>query len=247
MAAPRFIRLLAFAGSSLLLCSSLAADELDGFTATLSDSQRISSGLNQLAADEIATLDGFIADDLGRARQLRTNSLDGAFTQRLTPGQRERAGLERLQASQTAQLDQLVAYAIASQVVPRDRPRLKDNEVVSLKRRLEVHGGMSFTYGWASGGRNFREASAWVTYYDPKTGFSLGIGLSQGSGDFPYGYFYPYDYGYGYGYGSPWNGYDVSFAQPFFARDSWRSRGGYFRGMPGSSFRHGTFAQRDSL
>ncbi len=81
----------------------------------------------------------------------------------------------------------------AEPVTPRERPRLKDNEVVSLKRRLEVHGGMSFTYGWASGGRDFREAGAWVSYFDPESGLGLGFGFSRFSGDVPYGYgYYPY-------------------------------------------------------
>lgn len=106
----------------------------------------------------------------------------------------------------------------AEAVTPKERPRLKDNQVVSLKRRLEVHGGMSFTYGWASGGRNFREAGAWVSYFDPQSGLGLAFGLSRFSGDAPYSYgyypYYPYASGYGYNrlgglYGTPGTGYDV--------------------------------------
>ncbi len=83
----------------------------------------------------------------------------------------------------------------ADQVVPKEHPRLQDNEVVSLKRRLEVHGGMSFTYGWASGGRNFREAGAWVSYFDPETGLGLAVAFSRFSGDGSYDFGYnPYGY-----------------------------------------------------
>ncbi len=80
----------------------------------------------------------------------------------------------------------------AEPVTPRERPRLQDNEVVSLKRRLEVHGGMSLTMGWASGGRNFREVGAWTSFFDPQSGFGMGFGISRLSGDVPY------DYGYGF-------------------------------------------------
>jgi hypothetical protein len=106
----------------------------------------------------------------------------------------------------------------AEPVTPKERPRLKDNEVVSLKRRLEVHGGMSFTYGWASGGRNFREAGAWVSYFDPQSGLGMAFGFSRFSGDVPYDYgYYPGGYGrYGYYddhaggfYGGPGSTYDV--------------------------------------
>ena len=108
---------------------------------------------------------------------------------------------------------------------PKERPRLRDNEVVSLARRLEVHGGMSFTYGWASGGRNYREAGAWVSYFDPATGLGLAVGFSRFSGDMPYTYGYsPYGYYGGYsnwlrsGSGSTYD-VDLSLSRPNFAID----------------------------
>ncbi len=102
----------------------------------------------------------------------------------------------------------------AETVIPKERPRLKDNEVVSLKRRLEVHGGMSFTYGWASGGRNFKEAGAWVSYFDPESGLGMAVGFSRLSGDVPYSYgYYPYAYNsydrLGGFYNAPGTTYDV--------------------------------------
>jgi hypothetical protein len=114
----------------------------------------------------------------------------------------------------------------AEPVTPKDRPRLKDNEVVSLKRRLEVHGGMSFAYGWASGGRNFREAGAWASYFDPESGLGLAVGFSRFSGDVPYDFgYYPYAYNAyarpGWYYGSPRSAYDVDLflIRPNFAID----------------------------
>jgi hypothetical protein len=60
---------------------------------------------------------------------------------------------------------------------------VRDGEILSEKGRLQVHGGMSLTMGWASGGRNYREVGAWVSYFDPVTGLGLSVGFSRYSGD----------------------------------------------------------------
>lgn len=199
-----------------------------GFTSTLSTGQRGATGLDQLTADELAMFDVLFASDLVTARQLRITTFGERFSDR---HRGQKAGIERLDSDQLAQLDELVADAIAAQPLPKDRPRLKDNEVVSLQRRLEVHGGMSFTYGWASGGRDFREAGAWVSYYDPVSGLGLAVGFSQYSGDvlYPYGYYgagpYPYSsYPYGYNRGGWYGagpgdtiGAELSWSRPNFA------------------------------
>jgi len=188
------------AGLAVALAPLRAASDT-GFSSTLTSGQRSATGLDQLTDDERTILDVLVAGDLAAARQLRTTTFTERFSSR-HQGQ-QAAGLERLSDDQLAQFDELVADAIATQPVPRDRPRLKDNEVVSLKRRLEVHGGMSFTLGWASGGRNFREAGAWVSYFDPQTGLGLAVGFSQYAGDaiYPYGYPYGYYPGGPYAYG----------------------------------------------
>lgn len=193
-----------------------------GFTATLPAAQRSATGLDQLSASELALLDVLVASDLATARQLRVTTFAERFSNR-HDGQQQ-AGLDRLNADQLALLDELVADTIAAQPQPKDRPRLKDNEVVSLQKRLEVHGGMSFTVGWASGGRNFREAGAWVSYYDPKSGLGMSFAFSQYSGDalYPYGYYYPGAYAYNRAgwYGVvPGDTYDVGlfWARPNFA------------------------------
>jgi hypothetical protein len=204
--------LLAFACLAVALAPLRAATDT-GFSSTLTSGQRSATGLDQLTDNERDILDVLVASDLATARQLRTTTFTERFSDR-HDGQ-QAAGLERLNADQLAQFDELVADAIAAQPMPKDRPRLKDNEVVSLKRRLEVHGGMSFTLGWASGGRNFREAGAWVSYFDPQTGLGLAVGFSQYSGDaiYPYGYYPGYGYGY-YPYGP----------------------GGWYGGAPGDTF-----------
>jgi hypothetical protein len=211
-----------------------------GFSSTLTSGQRSAAGLDQLTDDERTILDVLVASDLATARQLRTTTFTERFSDR-HQGQQS-AGLERLSDEQRARFDELVADAIAAQPLPRERPRLKDNEVVSLKRRLEVHGGMSFTLGWASGGRNFREAGAWVSYFDPQTGLGLAVGFSQYSGDaiYPYGY-YPYGYYPGpYAYsptgwygGAPGNTYDAElfWVRPNFALSLGFSQSDYTRPM----------------
>ena len=196
-----------------------AADD-GGFTSSLSTGQRSATGLDQFTADELAMFDVLVASDLATARQLRITTFGERFSDRHSG---QKAGLERLDSDQLAQLDELVADAIAAQPLPKDRPRLKDNEVVSLQRRLQVHGGMSFTCGWASGGRDFREAGAWVSYYDPVSGLGLAVGFSQYSGDvlYPYGYgYYPYGYNRAGWYGAvPGDtiGAELSWSRPNFA------------------------------
>ena len=190
------------AGLALALAPLRAATNA-GFSADLSSAQRQATGIDQLSENELAMFDVLVASDLATARQLRITTFAERFSDR---HRGQKAGIEQLDAGQLAQLDELVADAIASQPLPKERPRLKDNEVVSLQRRLQVHGGMSFTYGWASGGRDFREAGAWVSYFDPVTGLGLSVGFSQYSGDvlYPYGY-YPYG---GYAYNrAGWYGY----------------------------------------
>jgi hypothetical protein len=213
--------LLAACLASILGLASASSAPAAGFSTTLPADQRSAVGLDRLTESELETLDGLVASDLATARQLRTTTFAGRFSDRHAGQQ---TGLERLDAAQLARVDELIADAIAAQSVPRERPRLPDNEVVSLKRRLEVHGGMSFTVGWASGGRDFREAGAWVSYFDTATGLGLSFAFSQYSGDaiYPYGCYpyYPSSFdGSGWYGGAPGDSYTVglSWTRPKFA------------------------------
>jgi hypothetical protein len=161
----------------------------DSFTATLSGEEQAAAGLNILTDAELETLDQLVADDLIRARQLKTSALHGSLGTRHPEAKIAAAGLDRLTPEQLARLNELVDKAVYARPQPRERPRLKESDVLSEQGRLQVHGGMSFTYGWAGGGRNFRETAAWVSYYDPVTGLGLGFGFSNFSGDSPYGYY----------------------------------------------------------
>ncbi|HEY8995255.1 MAG TPA: hypothetical protein VIM71_11375 [Lacunisphaera sp.] len=186
------------AGLVLALGAPLRA-ATGGFMATLSQEEQAAAGLTTLTALELAALDELVAGDLARARQLKTSALPGTLGTR-HPGEKiAEAGLDRLTPEQLAKLNALVDEAVYNRPQPKDRPRLRDSDVLSEQGRLQVHGGMSFTYGWAGGGRNFRETSAWVSYYDPVTGLGLGFGFSNFTGDALYGY-YPGDYYYDRGY-----------------------------------------------
>jgi hypothetical protein len=180
--------------AGLLTALNLSVRAADGgFTSTLSSEERTAAGITLLTAGEIATLDRLVAEDYDRVRLF--NSVTSQFTERQTGTQLKQAGLDRLAPEQLAKLNETVATVLAARPQPRERPRLKDGAVLSEQGRLRVHGGMSFTYGWAGGGRSYRETSAWVSYFDPVTGIGLGFGFSNFSGDSLYPGYY-YDRGY---------------------------------------------------
>ncbi len=185
--------------SGVLLAGLLTALNLSvhaaegGFTTTLSSEEKTAAGITLLTARETAALDRLVAEDYDRVRLF--NSVSSTFTDRQTEAQLKEASLDRLAPEQLARLNEIVAAALAARPQPRERPRLKDGAVLSDQGRLRVHGGMSFTYGWAGGGRSYRETSAWVSYFDPVTGIGLGFGFSNFSGDGLYPGYY-YDRGY---------------------------------------------------
>jgi hypothetical protein len=137
--------------------------------------------------------------------------------------------------------------AIASRPVPRERPRLKESDLLAARKRGEVHGSVTFAYGWG-GGREFRAGSLWLDYYDPENRFGLGIGITTVDGDGFYGY-YP-GYHRGRYFGSPFypdfDYYDADYraGPPLFVSAGFHDvRGGFFpgdasclRGMPAGGF-----------
>jgi len=170
------------------------------FTATLSPEQKTEAGLATLGPGELAALDRLVATDIIRARHIHLPALADPYSQRYTETEAKEAGLDRLTPEQLAKLDVLVSAALATapqtpSIQPRERPRVRDGEILSEKGRLQVHGGMSLTMGWASGGRNFREIGAWVSYFDPVSGLGLSFSYSRLSGDI-LGSSYGRDYSY---------------------------------------------------
>lgn len=220
--------------SGLLLAGLLATLGLPagaaevGFTATLSAEEKLAAGLTTLTDDELAALDDLVTGDLARARQLKTSALPGRFTDRHLAVNGLGAGLDRLTPEQRVKLDGLVDAAIYNRPQPKERPRLKDGDLLSEQGRLRVHGGMSFTYGWAGGGRNFRESSAWVSYYDPVSGLGLAFGFSNYSGDAFPRYYPDYYSDRAYRLAAPTSYYSAT-PRTYFTDLGWsgESRGGF--------------------
>jgi hypothetical protein len=228
MRALRCLRL-GLVSVGLFAGAALASAAESGFSATLSSDEKNSAGLDTLSEAEVQALDSLIAEDLAQARKLGAAKLPGTLSSRHSDLLIHAAGLDRLSPDQLSVLNAVLADAIALRPQPRERKRLGEDDVVLSRKRLEVHGGFSFTYGWAGGGRNFRETSAWTSFYDPETGLGLAVGLSNFSGDVldPYNW---YDYGHryaaGYGYGQgadvqsvavsldrPWGGVALGFSR----------------------------------
>lgn len=182
----------------LMIAGTLRAAE-GGFAATLSIEQKTAAGVTTLTADERTALDQLVADDLAFARRENLTDLGGTFVARRTETARQQAGLDRLTPEQLAKLNELVAAALAARPTPKERPRLKESDVLSAKRRGEIHGSVTVTYGWGRGGREYRAGSLWLDYYDPERRFSLGLGISTSDGDGYYGYYPGYYPGRFYG------------------------------------------------
>lgn len=159
-----------------------------GFTATLSAEQQLETGVAGLTDAERDALNSLVAAEVALARQGEVSGFAGTFSSRRNDDERAATGIERMTADEVAGLDRLVAALIASGPSTRDIPVKLRREVSSPpKDRLEVHGEISFTYGRASGGRDFQGGSMTTTIFDTKTGSSLSFTYGQYEGDFlPY-------------------------------------------------------------
>jgi hypothetical protein len=237
-----------FAVGLLIATPPLVAAAKGGFTATLSAEQREAAGLTTLSVDERAALDQLVADDLAFARREKMTVLDQPFVARLPETSRKQAGLDRLKPEQLAKLNELVAAAIAARPTPKERPRLKETDVLG-NRRPEIHGSVSVAYGWGAGGRDFRAGSLWLNYYDPESRIGIGVGISSMSGPGYYGYspyyysdryypdrYYPASVGY-VDYYDPLPIYVSSGGRGDFG-GGFRGDGACFRGVGGGGRRH---------
>jgi hypothetical protein len=170
----------ALAGGVLVLASSLAAAE-GGFTATLSAEQKTAAGLASLSDPERAALDQLVTREVAQARQDNPGEPAGTFVARCTEGERRQAGLDRLTPAELATLNELVAAALAARPKPRERPRIKDSEVLNPAPKPEIHGSVTLTYGRGGGG-TFHGSALWVDYFDPASGLGLSVGRETFSG-----------------------------------------------------------------
>lgn len=178
----------------LLLAAAVLNAAEAGFSASLPPDQLAASGLTRLSPAERAMLDQLVATETDGSRLAEGKVLSGTFVSRRTGAERQASGLDRLSAAELARLDELVANAPVARPKPKERPRLKDDDVISAKPRPELHGSVSFTIGRGPFG-NFRGTDLWLDYTIPEYGLSLGFGLSRYTGGFlPYDYSYPGSY-----------------------------------------------------
>jgi hypothetical protein len=201
-------RLLMTIVTCVLLAASASA-ATGGFSATLSHDQQVGAGLPTLTAAQRAALDRIVAKELAQLRSGTVEELVGTFMSRRSEEEINDAGLDALSPQQLTALNQLAASALSSRPQPRERPRLRDSDVISAKRKPQIHGEVSFAYGWGSGGREMRAGSLWVEHYDPERRLGIAVGISQFEGDGFYGH--P-----AYGYGYDWSGSRYYLRDPFF-------------------------------
>jgi hypothetical protein len=199
--------------------STLAPEPTDGFVATLGADDRKATGIDKLSKEEQSELDFLVTKELSLARAGNVRGFAGTFTSRRNPAERVAAGIQRLDEGEQAKLNDLVASRLARRPDSSSSvTRLKKEVVTRAKSPMELHGEVSFTYGWGSGGREFKGGSIYVNAFDPDTGLSIGVGYAQYSGDGWWGYGPGYYYGPGlaYGAGAPRYGLDYS---PGFGRE----------------------------
>lgn len=195
---PRFALALLCASAALL---ARAEDDVR-FSATLTAGQRDRAGLTPLSADNIAIIDGLVRQDEA-ASKFKNNDVDHTrFSARRTPRELDIAGLDRLTPTQLARLDDLVGQRISgtapaaeATIVSTTSPAVKPG---LASQKLDIHGELSFTYGWGKGG-SVSGGDIILTYDDPAGRYSLLAGYSeyQGKGLAPcfspgYGPYRPY-------------------------------------------------------
>jgi len=182
----------AFLGGWLALAVTLHAGQ-GGFTATLSAEQQTAAGLPTLSPVELITLDQLVAGELAAVRRAGAPELTGSFVSRRSDAEIKAAGLDRLAFEQLEKLNEFVAAALAAHPKPKERPRLKDSDVLApVAEKNQIHGSVTVGYGWG-GGQSMWGESLWLQYYDPDNRFGIGVGLSNfnGNGYFGYGPDYP--------------------------------------------------------
>ncbi|MDI1336663.1 MAG: hypothetical protein PSU94_10840 [Lacunisphaera sp.] len=226
----RFRVLLLVLAAAFLAGQAQAAD--GGFGATMSADQQAAAGLTQLSPVERVVLDQLVAGELASIRRTEPAELAGTFISRRTEIERKSAGLDRLTEAQLAKLNEYAASALAARAKPKERPRLKENEVLAAAKKNEIHGSVTVAYGWGRDGRDMWAESLQLNYYDPESRVGIAVGLSNFTGNGYYGYSPDY-----FGY----NGGQYYGNVPFYLETSYRGGGlgGNFNFGDGQSFRGG--------
>jgi hypothetical protein len=167
---------------SLIAVAPLHA-AMGGFTSTLTADQQSACGVASLTDAECEALNNLVAAEVALARQGGTAGFTGTFSSRRSANARTAAGIDRLSTEEIAELDRLVAAQIATGPHQRYTPRRFTESVTKPQDRLEIHGEVSFTYGWGSGGRDFKGGSLTTVILDKVTGTMLAFSYGQYEGD----------------------------------------------------------------
>jgi len=178
----RITRLWAVLAGFVLTVASMHA-AAGGFTSTLSADQQVACGVAALTEAERGALNELVAAEVALARQGGTEAFTGTFTSRRSANARAAAGIDRLSPEEIAELDRLVAALITTGPHQRYTPRRFTETVTKAQDRLEIHGEVSFTYGWGSGGRDFKGGSLTTVILDKVTGTVLAFSYGQYEGD----------------------------------------------------------------
>lgn len=179
----RKTRLYALLAGLMIVIAPLGAAQ-GGFTATLSAEQRAATGVALLTDDERSELNAIVAAEVALARQGDVAGFAGTFSSRRSDEERAAAGLAKLSPEEIAELDRLVAALIAAGPTVTNAPGRVMVSEGTQRDRLEVHGEVSYTMGWASGGRSFQGGSMTTTIFDRKTGSSVSFTYGRFDGDF---------------------------------------------------------------
>jgi hypothetical protein len=169
------------AGLFLALAPLGAAE--GGFSATLSAEQLMATGVASLTEEERSTLNAIVAAEVALARQGDIAGFARSFSERRSDEEHASAGLAKLSAAELAELDRIVASLIAAGPALKNLPRRVTVSEGTQRDRLEVHGEISYTMGWASGGRNFQGGSMTTTIFDRETGNSISFSYGRYDGD----------------------------------------------------------------
>jgi len=180
-----------------------ARAESTSFIAALTAENKAASGIVRLTEQQAAALDFQVQREIATAHQGDTVAFSTSFTHRRSPAQRTEAGLDRLMTPELAQLDRLVATAVANRP-PSTSPLLTTpatssvsaDAVETIPLKAEIHGEVTLSYLWGSGGAHGFASSILTTVTDPSGKYSLTVGFSQfnGKGFRHYPYCYPGEY-----------------------------------------------------
>lgn len=164
------------------------------FSQRLKAEEQTATGVAKLSDTQRSVLDNLVERELRLAREGNVNGFAGEFTTRRSPPELAKAGVDKLTEAERAQLNAKVAEVLASRPVEPTglAPVPRAVAARGVAPKPIVHGEISFTYGMASGGRDFYGTSFYVEQTDPVKGYTIGIGVSQFRGDGVF-FYDPYD------------------------------------------------------